>query len=83
MSHIMDFKPLTVLFMGLCLAGCSVNGLPTTRCADRLMLKPAPVANIKAGDDVIEKYADLRAASGRDKGQIRGLQSCVTAIYGK
>ena len=74
---------LALLMLALALSGCASNAIPTERCSDRVMVKAKPIQDLKAGDDLTERYAELRRDSSRDKSQIRGLQSCVTAIYGK
>lgn len=63
----------------LLLAGCA-GGPATEPPAPWMMAKPKPLSDIKAGDDIVEKYAELRRDAGRDKGQIRGLQSYVRTI---
>lgn len=78
MPHKTVIVALTALSMGL--YGCA-TALPTERCSPRLMARAKPLVDIRAGDDIVEKYAELRRDSGRDKGQIRGLQSCVNAVF--
>ena len=71
------------IILTLSLSGCASNAIPTQRCSTRLMLPAKSIVDLKAGDDLTERYAELRRDSGKDKSQIRGLQTCVTAIYGK
>lgn len=61
------------------LAGCA-TAPPTEPPAPWMLARPKPIADVKPGDDIIEKYAELRRDAGKDKSQIRGLQSYVKAI---
>ena len=73
---------LAFLILALALSGCASNAIPTQRCSTRLMLPAKAIVDLKAGDDLTEKYAEIRRDSAKDKSQVRGLQSCAKAIYG-
>lgn len=66
-------------FAALLLAGCA-GGSPTEPPASWMMAKPRPLSDVKPGDDIVQTYAELRRDSGKDKSQIRGLQSYVRTI---
>ena len=68
-----------ILFAFGMIAGCA-TAPPTEPPAPWMMAKPKPIADVKSGDDIIEKYAELRGDSGKDKSQIRGLQAYVRTI---
>lgn len=68
-------------FLLLAVAGCA-TAPPTENCAPWMMVKPRPIADVKPGDDIIEKYAELRSDAGKDKSKIRGLQACAKAMTG-
>ena len=70
-----------IILCGL-LAGCS-NGKPTVPPSARLMTAPAPLEDIKPGDDVIQKHAELRRQYGRETSKVRGLQGYVRAVLKK
>lgn len=75
-----QFHKLAIILIGFgMIAGCA-SAPPTEPPAPWMMAKPKPISDIKAGDDIIEKYAELRRDAGKDKSQIRGLQSYVKAI---
>lgn len=69
---------LYAIFIAL-LAGCA-TAPPTEPPSPWMLTKPKPIDDIKAGDDIVEKYAELRRDAGKDKSQIRGLQSYVKTI---
>ena len=64
------------------LAGCS-NGKATEPPSPRLMTAPAALEDIKPGDDVIQKHAELRRQYGRETSKVRGLQGYVRAVLKK
>lgn len=72
---------LTLLLMSV-LAGCA-TAPPTENCAPWMMTKSKPIPDVKSGDDIIEKYAELRLEAGKDKSKVRGLQACARAMTGQ
>ena len=46
----------------------------------RLMETPSPLPPLKAGDDLLEKDAETRAAYGRVSGRLKSLQGYVRKI---
>ena len=68
--------------LALLLAGCaSSKGTepPPARC----MLAPKPLGDIKPGEDVIQKHAELRRDYGKETGKLRCMQSYSKALFGK
>jgi hypothetical protein len=47
------------------------------------MLPPKPLGDIKPGEDVIQKHAELRRDYGRESGKLRCIQSYTKASLGK
>ena len=72
-------KYALIALLGLITAGCA-GGIPTEPPAAWMMAKPKPLADVKPGDDIVEKYAELRRDAGKDKSQIRGLQAYVRTV---
>lgn len=68
--------------LALLLAGCA-SGLPTEPPAPWMMAKPKPLTDVKAGDDIVQKYAELRRDAGKDKSRVRGLQAYVKTLLSK
>lgn len=75
-------KPLHLVALCLLFAGCA-SAPPTEPPAPWMLARPKPIADVKSGDDIIEKYAELRRDAGKDKSQIRGLQAYVRTILKK
>ena len=80
MPHKIRLIAVMTLLMGLC--GCA-TAPPTEPPAPWMLARPKPIADVKSGDDIIEKYAELRRDAGKDKSQIRGLQAYVRTILKK
>lgn len=76
-----QFRYVSILIGGL-LAGCA-TAPPTEKCAPWMMAKSKPIPDVKSGDDIIEKYAELRVEAGKDKSKVRGLQACTRAMTGQ
>ncbi len=74
-------KRLVVITM-LVLAGCATSSgtePPPARC----MIAPKPLGDIKAGDDVIQKHAELRRDYGRETSKLRCMQGYSRALLAK
>ena len=80
MPHKIRLIAVMTLLMGLC--GCA-TAPPTEPPAPWMLARPKPITDVKSGDDIIEKYAELRRDAGKDKSQIRGLQAYVRTILKK
>jgi len=68
--------------LALLLAGCaSSQGTepPPARC----MLAPKPLGDIKPGEDIIQKHAELRRDYGKETGKLRCMQSYSKALLAK
>jgi hypothetical protein len=44
------------------------------------MIPPKPIGDIKPGEDVIQKYAELRRDKGEDASKLRCTQAYIKAI---
>lgn len=76
---------MRIVFTGalaLLLAGCA-TGKGTEPPPARCMLAPKPLGDIKPGDDIIQKHAELRRDYGREAGKLRCLQGYTKASLGK
>jgi hypothetical protein len=47
------------------------------------MVPAKPLEAVKPGDNVVQKYAELRRQYGRETAKVRGLQAYVKALLGK
>jgi hypothetical protein len=47
------------------------------------MLPPKPLTDIKPGEDIIQKHAELRRDYGRETGKLRCMQSYSKALLAK
>lgn len=76
---------MRIVFTGalaLLLAGCA-TGEGTEPPPAGCMLAPKPLTDIKPGDDIIQKHAELRRDYGKEAGKLRCLQSYTKASLGK
>lgn len=64
------------------LAGCA-SAIPTEPPSPRLMTPAKPLDDVKAGDDIVAKHAELRRQYGRETSKVRGLQAYVKALLNK
>jgi hypothetical protein len=75
-------KLLLTYVLIVSLAGCAtVPGTepPPARC----MVSPKPLGDVKEGDDIIQKHAELRRDYGREAGKLRCMQGYSRALLGK
>ena len=70
---------LTLLMIASIAAGCS-SGLATEPPPARCMVPPKPLGDIKPGEDVIAKYAELRRDKGEDSSKLRCTQAYIKAL---
>ena len=70
---------VVILSAATFISGCA-TAPPTEHCAPWMMAKSKPIPDVKSGDDIIEKYAELRSEAGKDKSKVRGLQACTRAM---
>ena len=68
--------------LALLLAGCA-PGKPTEPPPARCMLAPKPLGDIKPGEDIIAKHAELRRDYGKETGKLRCMQGYSKALLGK
>ena len=68
--------------LALLLAGCA-SGKGTEPPPARCMLAPKPLGDIKPGEDIIAKHAELRRDYGKETSKVRCLQSYTKASLGK
>ena len=70
---------LTALALTSIVAGCA-PGLATEPPPARCMVPPKPLSDIKPGEDVIAKYAELRRDKGEDSSKLRCTQAYIKAL---
>ena len=68
--------------LALLLAGCA-SSKGTEPPPPRCMLAPKPLGDIKPGEDIIAKHAELRRDYGKESGKLRCMQSYSKALLGK
>ena len=68
--------------LALLLAGCA-SGNGTEPPPPRCMLPPKPLTDIKPGEDIIQRHAELRRDYGKETGKLRCMQSYTKASLGK
>jgi hypothetical protein len=73
---------LIVITLCAALAGCA-TGAGTEPPPARCMLPPKPLTDIKPGEDIIQKHAELRRDYGRETGKLRCMQSYSKALLAK
>ena len=82
MMAIAYIRTMTVIAY-LAFAGCSPSAIPTEPPASWMMKAPKPLEDVPAGANFKTLYADLRLSSGKEKQQLKGLQSYVRTLQGK
>ena len=68
--------------LALLLAGCA-TGKGTEPPPPRCMLAPKPLGDIKPGEDIIAKHAELRRDYGKETSKLRCMQAYSKALLGK
>ena len=68
--------------LALLLAGCA-TGKGTEPPPARCMLPPKPLGDIKPGEDIIQRHAELRRDYGKETSKLRCMQSHSKALLGK
>ena len=79
MSHRILIRAAIALLMGHFLAGCASMGAldgPPQWC----MAKGVASEPLKAGDDLVQKHADLKEQSAKDASRVRCLQRYAKAV---
>lgn len=69
-------------FNSAMLAGCA-TGMPTEPPPARCLRPATPLGDIKPGDDLVPKYAELRRDKAEDAAKLRCTQAWVKAVLGK
>ncbi len=71
----------TLIVLGCALfAGCAISPTQLEPPAAILMKPPAKLAELKAGDDLVQKHADLRRSYSTETGKYARLQKYVRTI---
>jgi hypothetical protein len=78
-------RTLFVVCCALSLAGCAGTVAPSQleSPAKALMVSPKPLETLKAGDDLVQKHADLRRQYASETDKQRRLQRWVKTVLKK
>lgn len=80
---------MTLILRAIAVCACVITlcGCETTKGTEpppaRCMQPPKPLADVQAGDDIIQKHAELRRDYGKEASKLRCLQGYTKASLGK
>ena len=77
-----NYSTLCAVILALCttIAGCATPMGALNAPPKWCMAKAAAQEPLKAGDDLIQKHADLKEASGKEASKVRCLQRYSRAV---